>query len=344
MDLNQATEHQVIRVDELAVQILQSMGLYRNDAGETAAFARSLEFIYAQTYDKIYPDYKARQLIPLNTSVPAGAEQHTFRQMDRKGEAMIIRDYGRDFPNVEIQGLEVRLPVVSIGASYAYSIQDVRASALMNLPLEARKALFTRQVMEQKLDQLAAWGDVNTGLTGLANAANILNGASTASGGTSTATANWVTSSATVTNILNDVNILSQKVFNASLGAFMPDTMILPTPVFSALATMQAITTGGIFLELSVLDYIKKTSPWIKDILHWPALDRAASGGQNSSHDRVLLMKRDPMVAELVIPQDFEQMPPELHGMKFQVPCHMRVGGVKVPYPFGVVYYDGANG
>ena len=107
---------------------------------------------------------------------------------------------------------------------------------------------------------------------------------------------------------------------------------------------MQAITTGGIFLELSVMDYIKKTSPWIKDILHWPALDRGASGGQNSSHDRVLLMKRDPMVAELVIPQDFEQMPPELTGMKFQVPCHMRVGGVKVPYPFGITYYDGANG
>src|SRR5690242_13935593 len=96
VDIKEAL-HQTIRCDELAIQIMQNMGVYRGDVGETAAFARSLEFIYAQTYDRLYAEYKARQLLPLNTSVPAGAEEHTFRQMDRKGEAMIIRDWGKDF-------------------------------------------------------------------------------------------------------------------------------------------------------------------------------------------------------------------------------------------------------
>jgi hypothetical protein len=56
------------------------------------------------------------------------------------------------------------------------------------------------------------------------------------------------------------------------------------------------------------------------------------------------MLKLDPMVCELVVPQDFEQMPPEMHGMKFSVACHLRHGGVKVTYPFGVTHYDLAAG
>lgn len=339
----------VTRVDSaMAHAIMQSLGVIvndrkqqlRQDSGETAAFARSLEHIYAQTYDKLYPEYKARQLLPLNTSVPAGAEQHTFRQFDRKGEAKIVRDYAKDFPSVELQGDEFRLPIVSIGASYNYSMQDVRASALMNLPLEARKALFARQVIEQKLDILAAVGDASTSLTGLANAPNIINGGTTTYG--TAATTNWVTNASTsVSATLNDINNIQQQIFKASLGLFQPDTMLCPTAVYAALATTQAITPTGIFLSVSVLQYILDTSPWLKRIVHWPALDKAVTG---LTHDRTLLLKLDPMVCELVIPQDFEQMPPELHGMKFSVACHLRCGGVKVPYPFAIAYYDLANG
>ena len=343
----------VTRVDSaMAFAVMQSMGLVtsdrgdhlRQDSGETAAFSRSLEFIYAQTYDKLYPEYKARNLLPLNTSVPAGSEQHTFRQFDRKGEAMIVRDYSKDFPAVELQGDEFRLPIISIGASYAYSIQDVRASALMNLPLEARKALFARQVIEQKLDKLACSGDASTSLTGLANAPNIIN-AGTASGFSGTASLNWITalsatSTPNVTGVLADINAMSGQVFQASLGLFQADTMLVPTSVYTVLANTQAITSTNIFLSISILQYILDTSPWLKRIVHWPALDSAASG---LAHNRVLMLKLDPMVCELVIPQDFEQMPPELHGMKFSVACHLRCGGVKVPYPYAICYSDLAS-
>lgn len=342
----------VARIDaSMAFAVMQAIGVTNNDirkdkkavrvdSGETAAFARALEFIYAQTYDKLYPEYKARQILPLNTSVPAGAEQHTWRQFDRKGEAKIVRDYANDFPSVQLQGDEFRLPVISIGASYDYSMQDVRAAALMNLPLEARKALFARQVIEQKLDVLAAWGDASTTLTGLANAPNIINAGTTTYG--TAATTNWVTNGSTsVGATLIDINNMQQQIFTASLGLFQPDTMLCPTAVYAALATTQAITSTGIFLSISVLQYILDTSPWLKRIVHWPALDKGTHGG---THDRVLMLKLDPMVCELVIPQDFEQMPPELHGMKFSVVCHLRCGGVKVTYPYAVCYYDGANG
>lgn len=314
----------------------------RADSGEFAGFARQFEHIYAQNYDKLYPQYKARQLLPMNTSVPAGADSHTWRQFDRAGEAMIIKDYAKDFPAVSLDGNEFRNNIVSLGASYHYSMQEIRSAAMANLPIEAKKALMTRQVMEQKVDAMAAWGDAASKLLGIANAANIID-AGTATGFSGTASANWVTSlaSTSVTAVLTDVNAICGQIFQASKGVFGAAkelTMLCPTSVMQSLQSAQAITPTGIFLDISVKDYILRTSPQLKDIVHWPALD-STTPGNTGGKDTVLVLKLDPMVAELVIPQDFEQLPPELHGMLWSVACHMRHGGVKCTYPMAVARY-----
>lgn len=304
----------------------------REDVGETAAFARAIEHIYAQSYDVVYPQYKARSLIPLNTAVPAGADQHTWRQFDRKGASKIVHDFAHDFPMVEVTGDEFRLPIVSLGISYGYSIQDVRAAALYNLPLEAKKALAARMALEAQVDRLAAFGDASSTMTGLANGPNIL------VTGTASTQHDWTlvgsSTLTTVANILSDLNLGRQKVFIASMGAFEPDTLLLPSAQYMALGK-PAISDTGVFMAMTIREFILETCDWLKDIQYWPQLDTKQGG-----HNRNVLYKRDPMVAELVIPQDFEQMPPELEVMRFKVACHMRYGGVKVTYPYAITYCD----
>lgn len=334
-------------IQTLKTQLALSGSDLRVDSGEFAGFSRAAEFFYSQAYDAMYPQYKARQLLPLNTSVPAGAEFHTWRQFDRAGEAMIVRDYSRDFPSVDLSGQEFRNNIVSLGASYHYGMQEMRTAAMYGLPIEAKKALMTRQVMEQKVDSLAAWGDASSKLKGIANASNIID-SGTATGFSGTASANWVTSlaSSSVTAVLADVNAMCGQIFQASKGVFAVGkelTMLCPTVIMQSLQAAQAITPTGIFLDISVKDYILKTSPQIKDIVHWPALDKNAPGA-STTHDTVLLLKLDPLVCELVIPQDFEQLAPEIKGMLFSVAVHMRHGGVKVTAPFGVTLYSLANG
>ena len=138
-------------IQTLKAELAKSGSDLRVDSGEFAGFSRAAEFFYSQTYDAIYPQYKGRQLLPLNTSVPAGAEFHTWRQFDRAGEAMIVRDYSRDFPSVDLSGQEFRNNIVSLGASYHYGMQEMRTAAMYGLPIEAKKALMTRQVMEMKV-------------------------------------------------------------------------------------------------------------------------------------------------------------------------------------------------
>ena len=334
-------------VAHLKQELARNASDIRQDSGEFAGFLRSFEHIFAQTWDVLYPQYKGRNLIPLDTSVPAGAESYTWRQFDRAGEAMIVKDYAKDFPSVELSGQEFRNNIVSLGASYGYSMMEIRNSAMMNLPIEAKKALYARQVMEQKTDSMIAWGDAASKINGIANASNIID-AGTATGYSGTAGANWVTSlaSSSVTAVLADVNAMAGQIFQQSLGNFgvaKELSLLCPTSIMQALQAAQAITPTGIFLDISVADYILRTSPQIKELVHWPALDKGAPGA-DASHDTVLLAKLDPMVMSAVIPQDFEQLPPEVKGMRFTVACHMRHGGVMVHYPMAVAKYSLANG
>ena len=76
----------------------------------------------------------------------------------------------------------------------------------------------------------------------------------------------------------------------------------------------------------------------ITDVDFWHKLDLADAAGTGP---RMVTYQRDPEVLELVIPQEFEQFPPQARNLAFVVPCHARVGGVVVYYPLAIVYTDG---
>jgi len=318
---------------------LRRMTGMRFDANDTAFFARQLEEIYTQTYDIEYPELKGRKLIPVDTRVNPGANSFTYRQFDKKGQANIVHNYADDFPNAEVVGVEWTQNVVSLGNSYQYSIQDMRAAAMAGIQLEAMKANAARELMERKLDTLSAIGDSATGLVGLTNAPNI--SSVTVSTGASSGQTAWCSTAGvgtgkTVAEILLDINNMQAKIFNATLGIHTPDTLVLPTSCYGFLATTARSTT---FTEDSMLQYILKQSPWIKNIEFWTQLNTAGA----SSKGRVMLYKRDPKILQLIIPQEFEQLPPQPRNMAWVIPCHMRTGAVEVRYPLAVAYMDGCD-
>ena len=61
--------------------------------------------------------------------------------------------------------------------------------------------------------------------------------------------------------------------------------------------------------------------------------DPIGGGDLNAAHPSVF-----------VIPQEFEQLPPQMVNLMFKIPCHMRVGGIRVSYPKSIVALDGAAG
>jgi hypothetical protein len=155
------------RYDEVDLRAIQSANLLREDAGETMFFARELEHVKSKSYDVQFPNLTATRMIPVSTEAGPGATSITYRQYENVGFAEIISNYATDLPRTDVTGKEFTSPIRSIGESYGYSINDIRAAKMVGKPLEQRKANAARQANDQKVNQIAYFGDTANGLNGL---------------------------------------------------------------------------------------------------------------------------------------------------------------------------------
>jgi hypothetical protein len=298
----------------------------RFDAGETAAIAKQLEYVFTRTFDIKYPSLKARQFIPVNNEVPSGAQTYTYRQWDEYGMAEFIANYADDLPNVDATVKEFVAKIESIGDSYQYSVQDLRAAAMSGNQLDSRRAMVARRRIEAKIDDVMATGNAVVGMSGFVNNGNVPLVAPT--------TGSWA--SATVAQILADLRKLQRSIITTTKTVHSPDTLLLDTSSFDILANTEISLDNG--SNVTILQHFLNTSPYIRNIDQWNKFDLADAAGTGP---RIVMYERSPEVVEMIIPQEFESFPPQARNLAFVVPCHARVGGVSWRYPLAAAYMDG---
>lgn len=305
----------------------ESSGGERLDAGETASLAKQLEFVYAKTYDVKYAELKARRFIPIDTSVDSAAEYFTYRQWNAFGMAKIIANYADDLPRVDALAKEFTSPIRSVGASYGYSIIDLRRSAKTGSQLEQRRATAARRAHELKFDSVVSVGDAPAGLTGFLNHPNIpivpaVNGT-------------WISSSATPLEMIEDLNELVNSVILATAETFEPDTLLLDNASFLRINSTPMSSTGD--SDNTVLKFFLNNNPYIKNIDQWGKLNNSGVGNAT----RAVAYKRSEEVLAAVEPQAFEQLPPQWRNLEAVINTHSRVGGVRIQYPLAIAFMDG---
>ncbi len=298
----------------------------RQDAKFTAVLEKQLEYVKARTYDIVYPEMKARQLIPVNNDVDPGAETITYRQWDDFGMAQIIANYADDLPLIDALVEEYSQTVKGLGAAYQWSIQDLRRSAMAGAQLDQRRARAARRSVEQQIENIAALGNAKAGLNGFAKHGNVPL--------VTPDTGTW--STATADQIIGDLNKLATSIVNTTKETFLPDTLALDITLYNLIATKRLSTTGD--TNQTVLSGWLASNPWIKNVATWNKLATADAAGTGP---RIVCYKRDPEVLTLEIPQEFEQLPPQAKNLAFQVPTHARIGGVIFYYPMAAAYMDG---
>ena len=310
--------------------VLTALGIgeARMDAKFTAVLEKQLEFVKTQTYDIVYPDLKAKQLIPVDNSAGPGAETITYRQWDEFGMAQIISNYADDLPLVDALVEEFVQRVHSIGAAYQWSIQDLRRSAMADSRLDQRKARAARNFIERKLENIGALGDALAGLTGIANNANVSLVAVT--------TGDWFNAATTGEQKIADLNKLVSTIVIANKETFIPDTVLLDIGLYNNISNDRISSTGD--THTTVLEAFLRSSPYIKEVIPWFKLSDANAAGTKA---RAVCYKRDPEILTFEIPQEFEQLPPQAKNLSFQVPVHARTAGVIVYYPIAMGYMDG---
>jgi hypothetical protein len=319
---------------DFLTMILTQLGL-RLDAKFTAALDLQLEHVRAQTYDIKYPELKARKLIPVDTSVDAGAESIAYYQWDEYGMAEIIANYSDDLSLVDVLAEKFTSPVESLGKAYQYSIQDLRRAAMSGNQLDQRRARACRRAVERGIDEIGAIGNAKSKLKGFLNHVNVTILAA-ATDGTS---ARWVTRGAGVAPkspelIKKDIHTCVSEIFTTTKQVHNADTAVFPTVEYSHISQTQV----GVENQKTILKSFMENNPSIINVDFWYKLDLADAAGTGP---RMVVYQRDPEVLELVIPQDFEQFPPQARNLAFVVPTHARIGGVVVYYPLAIVYMDG---
>jgi hypothetical protein len=313
----------------MKTKTIQSVNL---DANETIFFARELESIKAKSYDVVYPQLKARVLIPVSHDAGPGAMSITYYQYDSVGVAKIISSYAKDLPRVDVKGESFTSTIKSIGASYGYNVQEIRAAQMAGKPLEQRRANAAHQAVEQEINRIGFNGDTEHGLQGLIGHPNITTDTVAADGaGGGGSQTEWVNK--TADQIIRDMNDLANGIVDLTNGVEIPDTLAMPIAQYSYIASTPRSSTS----DTTILDFFLKNNPHIKEVTWCVELKGAGTSGV----DIMIAYKRDPDKLTLEIPQEFEQFPPQESGLEFEVPCHARCGGVIVYYPLSISVGEG---
>lgn len=317
-------------------EVIHSVNL---DANETAFFARELEHIKANTYDVKFPNLKATSLIPVSTEAGSGAETITYQQFTDVGLMKVIANYADDLPRADIKGKEFSTPVRSLGGSYGYNVQEIRAANQAGRSLTSRKASSLRKANDQSVNRIA-WrarvdDGINGGLQGLFYNPNITS--STVQTGATSGKVLW--EEKLPDEIVKDMMDLIDDPRTLTKGVEDPNQILVPLKQWGIISGTR-MSSGT---DTTILQFFLKNRPGV--MVDWlnecAALDPIPSTLAAGPTDIAISYVKDPLNLTLEIPQPFEQFPVQERNLEFVIPAHSRIGGVIVYYPLAVDLIEG---
>lgn len=312
-------------------------GETRFDSVEQASvfFARELDYVKTETYDVEYPEMTALNLFPVTSEVPEGAETFTYYSYDKTGMAKIINNYATDLPRADVKGKPVTGYVKSVGDSYGYSVQEMRASRLAGKSLDVRKGESARYAMDYTVNKIAWAGDKDNGLVGILSEGNDI--------------PKYVLSTVTVDReehtefryknadqILDDINGMQKYISQITKNVEKPDTLVLPSDVYIDLATRRIPDT-----ETTILKFVLDHAPYLKEIREANELQAESTDINPTGSNVMFLFTNDERKMSLEIPMHFYQYPLQEKGLEIEIPCEQRVAGMIIYYPLSGLLAEG---
>ena len=347
-------EARAIRNSSIPAAIMASKGTHFDSADEASVFfARELDYVKKQSYDVEYPELTALSLFPQTSEADPGADYITYYTYDRTGLAKIIDNYSTDLPRADVVGKPSVARIKSLGASYGYSAQEMRASKLAGKSLDARKGDAARYQIDNLNNKIAWRGDAESGLMGVLSDGQNIPIYAIGAGATSNKT-KWTEK--TADEILDDINGMAKQVAKVTKNVERPDTLCVPADVYMHISTKRIPDTST-----TVLAFIKEHAPYIKDVVSVAELDAdstdtnpysvsgvtyTAGGNSVTTTEGVgvaFLFKNDVKKLCLENPMPFYQYPIQVRNLETIIPCEARTAGVIVYYPLSALIAVGVS-
>lgn len=305
-------------------QILKN--IINNDVASSIYFARELEQIKPNSYDIEYAPLSAFKMINVSSTTDAGAESVTYNQYESLGQAKIISNFADDVPLVNVTGRQFTSPIVPIGDGYVISIQDMKSSRYANKDIEQKLIQTASDAIQQRINQLAFFGDSHAGIQGWLTNPSI--NVQPVAGATA-ADRLWVNKDgpAKVKDMTDAISFIKIDTKNVEI----PNVVGLPIGQYYDLQTTQ-YTPGS---DTTCLEFFLQNNPGVSVIAANEL--QGAFGGL----DGMVVYTRSERKVWHEMPLAFEMLPPERDNYCFKVLCYARYGGVIVAYPQSQVFRTG---
>ena len=312
------------RYDEYDAVMLANAPIVRNNFREDADFiflARQLDYVRTQTYDRMLPATNADALVPDDTSIPEWAESVTQYAYDMVGMAKVIANYADDLPRADVRSTSRSVTVRTLGDSYGYNINELRASRATGAGLDQRKAAAARRAMDLKIMSIKLNGDTMYSLYGLFNHPNIPVQVLPVTGDWGTLTGD---------QILQNLVAWVTGYQNQTKGTHSPTHLELAPKAFVAASTKFITAAGSMVTPLA---WFRANYPGVTVENIWE-LTNAASAG---TKDLGLLYERNADNISHMYVMPFAQLPPEARNLEIVTDCVARSGGVNIFYPLALL-------
>lgn len=306
------------------------------DSAEDAGvfFAQELDIVKSKTYDKVYPEMTALATFPITHELPEGAETFTYYSYEKTGMANIINNYSTDLPRADVKGKPTHGDIKSIGNSYGYSVQDMRASRMVGKNLDARRADAARYAHDNKVNKIAWAGDKENGLVGILSVDNNIPVYTLAAIDEKTEF-----SAKNCDQILADFSGAIEYMASTTKNVEKPDTVWMAPSRLRKLAMTRIEGTDS-----TVLKFLKDN---LTDITNWyeaPELEaNSTETNPYAEEDKAVMVlgKKDPDKFSLENPMEFYQYPVQEKGLEMVIPCESRTAGLIIYYPLSLLIVPG---
>lgn len=314
-----------VALDE-ARQVSFMDGLPTMDDG-LAFYISQLAGLESTVYESKYTSINFAELVPVNTNVPEWVDSWDYISYDAVTLGKFIGASADDLPKVSLAATKTSVPVGYAGNMYDYTLDEMRKSQQLRIPLDTSKAKAAFRGSQEHTQRVAYFGDSERGMTGLFNNGNIQ---------TDNSTVNWAT--ATGAEMVADMNGVLVKVWENSANTHVPNTFALDSTRYAQISSKR-MDTGT---DTTVLEFFLKNNLYTSltgqplRVVPRLQLKGAGVGGK----DRMMAYELNEENLGMVNPIPWRPLAPQMKGLKVEVPCEYKVSGVEFRYPFSAAYRD----
>lgn len=318
------------------------------DAQEALFFMISqLAYTEAGLFERDYIPMQYKDFVPLDFSAGEAAETIRYEIYDESGNAQDVSPAADDVPTADSFYADKTFPVNPAAIGYAYTTQELRATAFLRRPLPERKVHAAENAYERFLNVVGLLGRASKGVTGFLNNTNVTHAVSPSG-------LAWSGSSGiTPAQIVNDFNFGMYSVYSGSSFTVIPDTVAIPPAAWQYIQALPAIGSSSGSFNKSLLTYLeennlsKSLGVSVKIVPCFDARPTDTLGGQAHTGpgaggtSRTVYYRKSDQDLIMHIPLPLRFLAPQLFGLKVKVPGEFRYSGVEIRRPPSFYYQDG---